>query len=432
MRTRIKRHFLTFCAVVVVAAFAAQPAIAGNEMASKKVDEQLTPTWRVLVYLDGDNNLDTVLGGEETGVVETDLLELMAVGSTENVDVFTLVDRFEGPAVLYRVLPGDLKEMTDYVFHNQEVNMGDPVTLRSFVSFAFEESSAQNTIIVFWDHGTPYYIAWDDNPSDDETIEPDSLTHKEVIEALDGFHIDVLGADECLVGQAEVAYEYSVMADVDYLVASECYTGWRGIAYDKILEEIELNRDITPRELSISIADAFTDMMTETPYKAEILNSKAAVDLSSMDALAGTIGDLTELMIPDMESYCSAIKSAQSSAQILYGTNAISRVDLGAFFDALAQNVDDADVKDACGAVLEAYAVAVVALGTSMLTDGLHTGLGIYLPLTPAHSLEEMMLDGSEEEYRSYAFPQLGWMDFIEAFWSANGGTEAGHALSTG
>jgi len=51
----------------------------------------------------------------QVGVVETDLLELMAYGSTENVDVFTLVDRFEGPAVLYRVLPGDLEEMTEAV-----------------------------------------------------------------------------------------------------------------------------------------------------------------------------------------------------------------------------------------------------------------------------------------------------------------------------
>jgi hypothetical protein len=428
MRRNHRQHVLMFCAIAAVAAFAAQPVIAGSEMESMKVDDQLTPTWRVLVYLDGDNNLDTVLGGEEVGVVETDLLELMAVGSTEDADVFTLVDRFDGPAVLYRILPGDREPMTDYVFHNQEVNMGDPATLRSFVSYAFEKSpSAQYTIIVFWDHGTPYYIAWDDHPSDEEGAEYDILTHKEVIEALDGFHIDVLGADECLVGQVEVAYQYYALADVDYLVASECYTGWRGIAYDRILEEIELNRDITPGELSVAIAEHFSEMMTQTPYKAEMVNSKAAVDLSSMAALAASIGDLAELMIPDMEDYCTAIKSAQSSAQILYGTNAISRVDLGAFFGSLGAKVDDADVKAACVAVLEAYDAAILAIGTSRVTEDLHTGLGIYLPLNPAHSLEELMLDGSQTEYRSYAFPQLGWMDFIEAFWSANGGYEAGH-----
>jgi hypothetical protein len=425
---KYRQHLLMFCSIVAVAALAAQPVIAGSEMGSKNGDDQLSPTWRVLVYLDGDNNLDVVLGGDEVGVVETDLLELMAVGSTENVDVFTLVDRFAGPAVLYRVLPGALEEMTDYVFHNQEVNMGDPAVLESFVSFAFSESSALNTIIVFWDHGTPYYVAWDDNPSEEEGVEPDCLTHKEVIEALDGYRIDILGADECLVGQTEVAYEYSVNADVGYLVASECYTGWRGIAYDRILEEIELDREITPEGLSIAITEHFTDMMLDTPYKAEMVNSKAAVDLSCMDALAGSIGDLTKLMIPDMESYLTAIKSAQASAQILYGTNAVSRVDLGAFIDSLAQNVGDAAVKAACEAILAAYDAAIIGLGTSMLTEGLHTGLGIYLPLTPSHSLEELMLSGSVEEYRSYAFPQLGWMDFIEAYWSANGGSESGHA----
>jgi hypothetical protein len=428
MRRECRRRVLMFCSMITIALLAAQPVIAGNEMGAKKGNDQLPPTWRVLVYLDGDNNLDVTLGGEEAGVVETDLLELMAVGSTENVDVFTLVDRFVGPAVLYKVHPGELEEMEDFALHNQEVNMGDPATLTSFLSYTFDESSAQYTIIVFWDHGTPYYIAWDDNPSDEEGVEYDVLTHKEVIEAIDGYHIDILGADECLVGQVEVAYQYSAFADVDYLVASECYTGWRGIAYDRILEEIESDRDITPGELSIAITEHFAEMMLETPYKAEMVNSKAAVDLSCMDALGGAVTDLTTLMIPDMESYCTAVKAAQASAQILYGTNAISRVDFGAFIGALALNVVDLDVRAACEAALACYDSAVMAIGTTLLTEDLHTGLGIYMPLTPSHVLEDFMLEGSEEEYRSYAFPQLGWMDFIEAFWSANGGTEAGHS----
>lgn len=428
MSRKLREQFVMACSIVVFGVFAVQPVIASGEYASEMGPAQLAPTWRVLVYLDGDNNLDTVLGGEETGVVETDLQELMTVGSTENVDVFALVDRFDGPAVLYKVLPGNLEERTDYVFHNQEVNMGDSITLRSFVSYAFEESPAQYTIIVFWDHGTPYYIAWDDHPSDEEGAEYDILTHREVIAALDGYHIDILGADECLVSQVEVAYEYSAFAEVDYLVASECYTGWRGIAYDRILEEIELDRNIMPRDLSIAITEHFTEMMLETPYKSEMVNSKAAVDLACMETLAGAIVDLTELMIPEMASYTTAIKSAQASAQILYGTNAISRVDLGCFIESLSLNVDDPEVKAACGTTLDAYNVAVIAIGTSMLTESLHTGLGIYLPLTPSHSLEEFMLDGSDEEYRSYAFPQLGWMDFIEAYWSISGGLKTGHA----
>ncbi len=429
MKGKYKQHLLMFCSIAAVAALATQPVIAGSEMDSEDIDDQLTPNWRVLVYLDGDNNLDTVLGGNEVGVVETDLLELEAVGSTENVDVFALVDWFEDPAVLYRILPGDRQAMTGYPFHDEEVNMGDPLILTSFVSHAFEASpTAQYTIIVFWDHGTPYYIAWDDHPTDEEGAEPDVLTHKEVIEALDGYPIDILGADECLVGQTEVAYQYSALADIGYLVASECYTGWRGIAYDRILEEIELDRDITPEELSIAMTEHFTEMMLDTPYKAEMVNSKAAVDLEEMDALAGSIINMTNLMNKDMESYRTAIKSAQASAQILYGTNAVSRVDLGMFIEAIAQNVGDGAVKVACEAVLDAYSTAIIGLGTSKITEGLHTGLGIYLPLTPSHSLEELMLNGSEAEYRTYAFAELGWMDFIEAYWAANGGLETGHS----
>ena len=423
MRSRVTVR-LTCSAILILAVLVVQPLLAcGNVLDN---DDDGLPTWLVLVYLDGDNNLDVTLGSSEVGVVQEDLNELMRVGSTENVDAFTLVDRFDGPAVLYRVLPDELEEMTDYQFHEDEVNMGDPRTLRSFVSYAFNKSEAEQTIIVFWDHGTPYYIALDDHPCEGDEVEPDSLTHKEVISALDGYHIDILGADECLVGQVEVAYEYARFADVDYLVASECYTGWRGIAYDRILEEIDANPGITPRELSEAMTVHFTEMLSMPPYKAEIINSKAAVDLGMMDDLSKSICGLAEVLTKDIDEYTNALMTARCSSQILYGTTAVSRVDLGNFVEVLSENVADQGVKAACSAVMDSYAEAVFAIGTTMITEPLHTGLGIYFPIAPNHSLEEFMLGGSDAEYRSYAFPQLGWMDFIETCWDAHGGLKAG------
>ena len=385
------------------------------------------PTWLVMVYLDADNNLDTVLGGSELGVVETDLSELMVVGSTDNVDVFTLVDRFEGPAQLFRVLANDLEEMTDYVFHDREANMGDPVTLRTFVSYCFNASEAEHSLIVFWDHGTPYYIALDDNPSE-AGGEPDHLTHMEVVEALEGYHLDILAADECLVGQTEVAYEYSVFADVDYLVASECYTGWRGMAYDRILEEIEDDSGISPEELAVAMTDHFVEIFSVPPYKVEMVNSKAAVNLSLMEPLAQSLIALAEGLASDIDDYYSLITSARGDAPILYGGTAVSRVDLGILLEGLAEGAFTEEVATACEAAIEAYDAAVMAIGTTKVTEDMHTGLGIYLPLTPSHSLEEYMLGGSEAEYRTYAFPGLGWMEFIEAYWSVHGGLEAGHS----
>jgi hypothetical protein len=420
MRSRTTLR-LTCSATLILAVLVVQPVLA-----SANVSDDVKPTWLVLVYLDGDNNLDVTLGSSEVGVVQEDLNELMRVGSTVNVDAFTLVDRFDGPAVLYRVLHDDLEEMTDYQFHEKEVNMGDPRTLRSFVSYAFNMSEAEQTIIIFWDHGTPYYIALDDHPDESAEAVSDSLTHKEVITALEGYHIDILAADECLVGQVEVAYEYAMFADVDYLVASECYTGWRGIAYDRILEEIDTDPGITPHELSEAMTEHFTEMFSVPPYKSEIVNSKAAVDLGLMDELAASICGLAEVLAEDIDEYTNALMTARCSSQILYGTTAVSRVDLGNFIEVLSENVADHDVKAACSSVLSAYAEAVFAVGTTMITEPLHTGLGIYFPIAPNHSLEEFMLGGSDAEYRSYAFPQLGWMTFIETCWDAHGGAKAG------
>ncbi|UCE80782.1 MAG: hypothetical protein JSV94_06495, partial [Methanobacteriota archaeon] len=253
-----------------------------------------------------------------------------------------------------------------------------------------------------------------------------SLTHKEVIAALDGLHIDIIGADECLVGQVEVAYQYAKCANVDYLVASECYTGWRGIAYDRILEDIDANPEITPRELSEAMTEHFIEMFSVSPYKAEIINSKAAVDLAVMDDLADEICALADVLAANIDEYTNALMYARCHSQILYGTTAVSRVDFGNFVNTLSDSVDDDDVIAACSAVLEVYAEAAFAIGTTMITDTRHTGLGIYFPIAPNHSLEEFMLGGSDDEYRSYAFPQLGWMAFIETCWDAHGGLKTG------
>lgn len=420
------RARITCGAIALIGILLMQPVVVGEAILSNDVQNDAAPAWLVLVYLDGDNNLDVTLGSSEVGVVQGDLDELMKVGSTANVDAFTLVDRFDGPAVLYRVLPGALEEMTDYQFHGQEVNMGDPRTLRSFVSYAFNESDAEQTIIVFWDHGTPYYAALDDHPCEGEEVAPDSLTHKEVISALDGYHIDILGADECLVGQVEVAYEYAEFADVDYLVASECYTGWRGIAYDRILEDIDADPGITPRALSEAMTEHFTEMFSKPPYMSESINSKAAVDLAAIGELASAICELADVIALDIDEYTDALMTARCNSQILYGATAVSRVDLGNFVEGISENVDDRDVKAACEAVMGSYSKAVFAIGTTRITEPLHTGLGIYFPIVPNHSLEEFMLGGSDAEYRSYAFPQLGWIAFIEICWDAHGGIKAG------
>jgi hypothetical protein len=378
------------------------------------------PTWKVLVYLVGDNSLDTVLGGDELGVVETDLAELMAVGTTGNVDVYTVVDWYAKGSKLFQVWPGELEEIQHPTLNNVELNMGDPAVLSDFLEFASGASDAPHTMLLFWDHGSPYYIAWDDHVSE-TSDEADALTHKEVITALSGQYVDIIGADECLVGQTEVAYEYALSGSVGYLLASECYTGWRGFAYDEILAEIDDDPTISPEDLSAAIAEQFTEMLSTPAYMVEMVNSKTAANLSEMQTLVDSLGILTGLLCADIEDLYSKINSARGKAELYYGTSPISRVDLGVFVQELEKNVKSTEIGIACASVLEAYSKVVLAIGTSKATEGAHTGLGVYLPTTPNHSLEVSMLGADGNEYIEYAFSQQGWMDFLEAFWGVHG-----------
>ena len=165
--------------------------------------------WRYLIYLVADNNLDVEAGLHHVPVVQDDFDELMSVGSTDEVVCYVFVDRWYGPANLFKIMKDEMVEMTDFALNGLEANMGDPATLRSFVEYTYEATPADRTVLMFWNHGSPNIIAWDDNGPAEGV--PDALTHHEVLEALDGYRVDVMGADECLVGQVEVGVEVEDM-----------------------------------------------------------------------------------------------------------------------------------------------------------------------------------------------------------------------------
>lgn len=363
------------------------------------------PTWQVLVYLDADNNLDVNAGPRHQGIVQIDLDELMAIGSQPAVAVYALVDRWEGPANLFKVNEGSLVELTDFPMNGQETNMGDPATLRSFVSYASQASKAAHTLLIFWDHGTPQYVAWDDNPQD-------MLTHWEVIAALKGYHVDIIATDECLVGQIEVAYEYSTGLSTDFLVASETYTGWRGLPYDEILAAIVSDPGISERELAVTIVERTQEMLSEPPYMGEQVNSHGAIDLDNVPGLVEALGDLTDLLIPTMKADAGMVTSARAGAAVSYGNAAIDVIDLERFVKNILASSDSERVRNACLDVLEAFTAAVVSLQITQSTDRMVGGLGINFP-------EQSWAIRSY--YDDYAFAGSGWLDLLEAYWAACG-----------
>jgi hypothetical protein len=366
--------------------------------------------WLYLLYLCADNSLD--VKANNVWVVQDDLDELTSVGSTDDVACYVLVDRVAGPANLLKIEKGNTVEISQADLNGIEINMGDPATLRSFVSYAFTASPADHALLVFWDHGSLRYVASDDHAGD--TGKSDVLTHFEVVQALSGFKVDVIGADECNVGQLEVAYEYAVNTQTEYLVAAETYTGWRGFPYDATLREMTSNPDMTAREVAIMMIDQTQLLLDKPPYMGERINSHSAIDLSKVVNLVGSLKNLADTLTADIDSYAGAIAKARGHAQYCYGANAGNRIDLKVFVQTIYTQTSSVEVKTLCTAVLSDFYDSVIALHATRSLSTMLFGLGV----TFVDHFREW-----PSFYGSFALAAQGWMDFVTAYDAVHGST---------
>ncbi|MEM2891820.1 MAG: clostripain-related cysteine peptidase [Thermoplasmata archaeon] len=362
--------------------------------------------WNVLVYLQADNNLNDL--------TQTDLDELMAVGSTDDVNVLVFMDKLDQPAYLYYILQGEMM-LLDYEYNGVEVNTGDPVVFEKFVAYAEENYPAEHTIIFFWDHGGPTSgVGVDDTTSEGVS---DWLTHHELIEALQGHRVDVMAMDECSVGQIETIYEYAMHLDTDYVVASESYIGYRGFPYDWILEKLVARPDMSAYELAVVCVEEFERLFMMTPYKTEILTTQSVFVLDEMRNLADKFGALLDALSKDIGKYRSIIRSARAGALMPWGATSAGRIDLPSFVTGIwAKAPADSAVKAAAADFLSAYDKAVPEMGVTKNSDKYnYKGMGILFPGSPNYLT--ISAAGMFEVYKTFDFPDDGWLQFLELYW---------------
>jgi len=380
----------------------------GSALALPSASSQVNAKWAYLLYLDADNSLD--VKANNVWVVQSDLDELTSVGSTEDVVCYVLVDRLAGPANLLKIEKGHAEEIAHPDLNGKELNMGDPATLRTFVSYAITETLAEKVLLIFWDHGSLRYVASDDHATDNGG--KDVLTHFEVAQALSGLKVDVIAADECNVGQIEIAYEYAMNTQTQYLVAAETYTGWRGFPYDATLKAMTDNPDMTPRDAAVMMVEQTQILLNKPPYMGERVNAHAAFDLTSVVDLVGSLKDLTDIMTPNISAYANDISKARGNAQYCYGANAQDKIDLWMFLRSLSAQTWSSDVKNACAAALEDFDSTVIALQATRSLQHMLSGLGITF-VDHKQALPSF--------YNDFDFAGQGWLDFDLAYCGVHG-----------
>ncbi|UCE44994.1 MAG: hypothetical protein JSU93_06285 [Methanobacteriota archaeon] len=375
--------------------------------------EREVAEWTVLVYVVADNDLDFCTA--------EDYQEFRDGGSSDAVNVLILADRFEEPAYLYYIEDNEMVVLDESL---GEVNMGDPAMLTWFVEYADTNFPAERRVLFFWDHGTPTGgVGVDWTMEGDEPGEGwDWLSHHEVLEALEGQHIDIVACDECSIGQMETIYEYVAGGlDADYMIASESYIGWRGFSYDKIMQQLVANPEMEALELCHVIVDEFTNLFSQPPYMSEILTTQSIFDMSEIASLAEAVIALADTLAADIESYRTVIGAAQMSALMPWGTRGESWIDMPSFVEYILENVQDTDpAYDACVDVLDEYGEAMLGMGVAKNAELYgYKGMGITFPAS--HSSYSIAYAESEwggyNDYMTFEFPNMGWWDFLQTYW---------------
>jgi hypothetical protein len=356
--------------------------------------------WTFMVYMDADNNLD-YFGYQN---VEA----MMSVGSTKDLNIVVLWDKFDDVANLYHIEADDMNVVKGFSLNGEEVNMGDPDTLRSFVTYTMKSFRASHYVLVMWDHGDDFTgCCWDDHPED-------YLTHQEVTEALSGIDLDIMAFDMCVSGMIEVVYEYaSSGTDIDYVVATEGYVPNWGYPYAALLDILTTNPKMGALDLSKIMVDEYIAYY-ETMRPASRLVQMAVIDMAFVNLVVEQLGDLTavleEGLLGDMRGYYHGIVAEARGAGNLgwseYGWEAY--VDLPSFVKTMA-----------------GYGFEEAEILYNTLMDGLYSeesnsmksaeGMGIFFP--NSYSCFQNRVWWDPEDYLAMQFPQGGFYTFLEAYW---------------
>jgi hypothetical protein len=348
--------------------------------------------WTVMVYLDGDNNLETY------GI--QDLNEMEMVGSTTDVNIVVQIDR-----IPYSVLAENHQEYTDDTSNGNwtttrryyitkdlnpdkissaligdlgELNMGDPTTLIDFADWAITNYPAKKYLLVIWNHGGGFRasgsnltkdIAWDDTSGGDKITMSELEDALSAITAQLGGKVDILGMDACFMAMTEVAYQIKDYADL--LVTSEESEPSEGWPYDTILSQLTSDPSLTSVQMATNIVDDYIFVYPTTNV------TQSTIDLSYMDTLAGQLSNLAlEIMSDSSTPKYQHILAAASSQH--YST--YDFIDLYDLCNNLLIYSNSLEVKNIVLSIQQTLNSTVIKSGYSGVGVSRSRGLSIYFP----------------------------------------------------
>ncbi|MFQ6096611.1 MAG: clostripain-related cysteine peptidase, partial [Armatimonadota bacterium] len=401
-------------------------------------DPAPSPTWTVMLYLDGDN-------AQELDAIE-DFRELAPMAANPDVRFVSLMDRAAGyagddPDKFYYddwtttrryVLKQDTDLWTrptpprDYEDLG-ELNMGDPQTLTDFVTWAQTNHPATYYALVIWGNGTGWGPAPPKGPTAEGGLKQrdvlydedadDYLTTGELRQALTGLgdRIDVVAFDADLMGSIEVVYELATVTD--HVVASEDVRPIVPLSperpldfpYHTMFSPSVINATTTPQQLCGGLVAAYSAY-----YDLLDLGGLAAWQTAGVTDASTALSAFADALLLGLSSERPAIDASRAAAQRFDGT-----VDLHDFAAEVFANSADPGIQSAAQGLMAA--IVASSFMTAEWHDAEHyganaadmRGLAGYLPLNatdPAYAA----YNGTTLKF--LANPAQMWDDFLAAY----------------
>ncbi|MEW6708524.1 MAG: clostripain-related cysteine peptidase [Candidatus Riflebacteria bacterium] len=324
--------------------------------------------WTLAVFLNADNNLDPF--GVE------DQQEMARVGSSDFLNIVSLIDREHGPAQINYIEKNNIKKVKDM----GEMDMGDYRQLVNFMKFVKENYPAKRYCLTVWNHGSGWKnknvnavvrgISYDDSSNNHITNAQLSVALKE-INGVIGKKVDIVEFDACLMQMVEVVHACKDYCN--YIVASEQTEPGKGAPYDDILKGVKPG--MSAEAFSRNWVKAFLASYNGGSQGYDE-STQSAIDCSKfatlMDALSGFAK--TAMAGKYAKDFGVALRQVQKYE---YPEN----IDLIHFATLLkAQLKNDEAMKTACDKVLAAAGALVIENGYTGYSTKNSKGIAIYLP----------------------------------------------------
>jgi hypothetical protein len=237
------------------------------------------PAWTVMVYLDGDHNLER----HALRIFQ----DLERAGSSRSVNIIAQIDRSEG----YDSSLGNWSDTRRYyILENAttgidsalleicgELDMSCASVLADFVASSAALLPASHYALFIYDHGDGWKAGLLDNTTGATMDLPSLITAFDNITTALGKRVEVVGLDECIMACVEVAGALSPYAD--RLIASQRFIH-KGLDYGGPLSALRANPLMTGAQLSKEFVVSYGNFTT---WSADA--TLAAIDLSKIGNL---------------------------------------------------------------------------------------------------------------------------------------------------